>query len=213
MPGCAAASFAERLDPRDAGHRVGGTRHDDDPAAAVERAEQVAGDLLPEARVVRSDIGDAAGVRPGRQRVHESGDRNARGRDASNCRVHARRVHRREHERVRRLGQGPVDQRALLLRIVAFLRNVVDRLRAERARRPVRAEPRCLVGRIRQVLGEDGELQTMPPLGCTIWPCTHEALSEARKATTSATSCGRPTRLNGESAADRAFISSVLPAR
>src|SRR5258707_806186 len=54
--------------------------------------------------------------------------------------------------------------------------------------------------------------QTIPPLGCTICPCTQDALSEARKATTSAISRGWPMRLNGLSAAMRAFASSVLPA-
>src|SRR5262249_42711961 len=55
--------------------------------------------------------------------------------------------------------------------------------------------------------------QINPPLGGTIWPWIHEALSEARKRTTSAISCGSPTRLKGLSAAERLSAASSLPAR
>ena len=57
----------------------------------------------------------------------------------------------------------------------------------------------------------DDRRQTMPPLGGTTWPCTHDARGETTNATTPATSSGVPMRLNGLGAAERCFASSVLP--
>jgi hypothetical protein len=94
---------------------------------------------------------------------HEIEQWNARGVEAQNGIVDQGFMHRREHD-----GVGPFRNRAfnesdLLVHVVRPLRDIVHGRGAKLRRDAIGAEPRCLVGGVGAVLGEDGDAESFSP--------------------------------------------------
>ena len=143
---------AESAYPFHARHRFAWPGDDDDITASFQMLAQVRSD--PERQRIVFGADKADDVLLGK-RVDETYDGNAGRDNLANRRIDRGRMRRHQRKCVRTRGERRIDQRNLLFRIIGFLRHVVNSARPHALRRAVSTHPRCGIGGIGEVLGEN----------------------------------------------------------